>query len=142
MALIVSITGVGGSPTYSLKCNSCEHSISRFPTQSPLVASDVGERGMIFLLDLGMSVEQIVLAGVIDSDGSPSKANLETVCREWWVTTNTPGEVLTATDYPILEIDSTDGSYAVVLKAANFMREGGTEQYWRFSLTFLVIGQV
>ena len=132
MSLIVTITKAGGSPSYSLKADKVTHTFVRFATQSPLPA-DASGNPQVFTLDLGMSLEEILVTGIVDSTGTPSKTNLESVCRTWW------DYGTAASGLPTLVIDTgVTNSYFVHVKQADFSREGGIEDRWNMSLIFLV----
>jgi hypothetical protein len=129
MALMVSLQF--NSTEYYLKVEQCTHSFTRFATQAPLPA--VSGEPVVFTLDLGMSLEQISVAGIIENSGSPSKQDLETVVRTWWGYTNFSD----SSDLPKLTIDSGQ-VYSVAIKQSEFKREGGIEDRWNMSMIFLV----
>jgi hypothetical protein len=130
------ITLQRGSTIFSLKSDECLHSFSRFGTQVPLPTSE-GSSSLTFLLDLGMVVEQISVKGIVDTEGDPSKADIENVCRTWWGYTNFIG----TSNLILLTIDSGQGYY-VALKNAEFKREAAKEDRWGMSATFLVAQKV
>ena len=122
-----------GGTTYSLRADKIVHMFTRLPTQIPLPADNSGNP-QVFSLDLGMSIEQITLQGVVDTSGSgtnPSKANLEDVLRTWWDYGDTP------TSLAKLTIASGQ-SYYGHFKSGEFTQEGALEDRWGLSLVFLV----
>jgi hypothetical protein len=132
MSLSVSISK--GGTTYNLRVDTLTHSFTRFPTQSPLPADENGNP-QVFSLDLGMSLEQILLTGIVNTtssgSGDPSKVDLETVCRNWWAYGDN------VTDLPTLTISSGQ-SYRVHLKNAEFRQMSAMEDRWEMSLIFLI----
>jgi len=149
MALTIALTPVGGSvltPQWYIKCETVNHTFSRFPTVSPLPAQSASTPGTVFLLDLGMCVEQIAITGVIDSTspgtGIPGKAEIEEICRNWWVYNNTPGSI-TPSLYPIVSIENdTTGNYIFTIKSADFRRVAAQTDRWDMSLMLLVVGKL
>lgn len=119
--------------SYYLRCEVIEHGFSRLATQAGLPATE-GTEGPVITIDLGVVIQQIVLTGLVNSTSEnatdPSKANLEEAFKTWWAYGDE------ATDLPTCQIPG--GTYHVNLKLATFRMEGGTEQYWTFSITLLV----
>jgi hypothetical protein len=147
MSLIVSLVKPDGTYSYDLKVEQITHTFTRFAAQSPLYPGDNDTAPPVFMLDLGSCLEQFNITGIVESTGStPTKSNLEEVCRKWWGYTNANNSGTKTTDLPTLTI--SDGgfsggsaSYSVALKQADFRRMGGIEDRWEMSLIFLVADQ-
>ena len=132
---------VSGTPvTYTLKAEATGHLFNRLATQAPLPSVSGNTPGDIFVLDLGMLIEQISLVGLVDTIVTsgvplfPSKNDLEDICRNWWVYTNVGAETSTL---PQLTIDSGQ-TYAVTIKQADFKREAALEDRWSYAIIFLI----
>jgi len=131
MAIATTITYSG--TTYELQCDTVEHVFVRAPTQAGMPGEESAEP-IVITVDLGVVTQQISLNGIVNTisvgGDDPAKADLETVCLEWWKYGDDP------TTMPVLAIPG--GSYYVTLKTASFRMEGALEDRWAFSLAWLV----
>ena len=135
LSITLSKSGGTGSPL-SLKADHVEHQIARYPAQVGL-PSEPNKDSNIFMLDLGMKVEQISCSGLVDvapNDGTSSKSQLETAARQWWAY----GDA--GTDFAKMSIDSSNSYYGAI-KQVNFQQDGALEDRWKFDLIFLVFKQ-
>jgi hypothetical protein len=142
MSVACSISNSGHSVTWMLKCDTVDHSITRFVTQSPLAATGAGTPGSNFWLDLGMQLEQITITGLVDIVESPapggtflSMNDMEAVCQNWW-TYMSSGSVDPAT-MPQLTIASNQ-VYTVAIKQADFKLLAAEETRWQYTIVFVV----
>ena len=128
------------SSVYALKCDSIDHLFTRMVTQNPLPASNKYTASTNFWLDLGMSLEQITITGVVDEvpsyDGSnlvPDKAALDSICRLWWVYTNQNASLSA-----LPQLTFAGNVYGVSIKQADFKFTAGEINRWVFSIIFAV----
>jgi len=140
MALEVSITK---GTTYTLKCDVIDHSFTRMVTQSGLPAEAEGtapsDEG-IFLLDLGICIEQVTLTGVVDdvpNDSSVSRDSMETVVRSWWAFGDTEASLLKIS-YPT----ASSQSYYGAIRTSTFRKTAGVPGRWEYSIAFLIKSKV
>lgn len=130
LSVLVSISGT----TFALRTDNVTHSFTRFPTQAPLPADSSGNP-QVFSLDLGMSLEQLTLQGIVNTvsavSGDPSKFNLETVCRNWWAYGDTVFVLPTITI-------SSGQAYYCHLKSGEFRQIAAQEDRHEFSMILLV----
>ncbi len=140
MALEVSITK---GTTYTLKCDVIDHSFTRMVTQSGLPAEAEGtapsDEG-IFLLDLGICIEQVTLTGVVDdvpNDSSVSRDSMETVVRSWWAFGDTDASLLKIS-YPT----ASSQSYYGAIRTSTFRKTAGVPGRWEYSIAFLIKSKV
>jgi hypothetical protein len=125
-----------GSP-YSLLAETVSHSFSRFPAQAGLPKTTANPSyNPVLLLDLGICIEQISIEGIVNTTalnaGDPTKAQLESVMRGWFIATSVTPNQMTK-----LTINSTQ-SYYGAFKSATFSQQAAQEDRWSFSLIFLV----
>jgi hypothetical protein len=143
-SLLVKITNIGNTLTYGMKAETVDHMFTRFATQSPLPAQQgTTGSGSVFILDLGMGLEQVSVTGVVDvvssTSGEPTKFNLEDVSRSWWNYTNFGVDT---TQLPKLTLESGQ-VYTVALKQSDFKRIAGQEsQFWEYNIIFYVAAKV
>ena len=136
MALDVSITK---DSTYTLKCDVIDHSFTRLVTQTGLPSSDEGDSPTedgVFIIDLGICIEQLTITGVVDDTASgtdASKSNMETVVRGWWAFGDTAAN--------LLKISLPNSSYYGSIRNSSFRKTAGIPDRWEFSLTFLIKSQ-
>ncbi len=130
MASTVSITK-SGETTYTLNVDVIEHSFVRLPTQTGLPGDDTSKEPNVWILDLGICVEQINLSGIIEDSGTPSKYDMETVVRQWWEFGDDPTVLMNLTL-------KSGQSYYGTIKSATFRQLGAMEDRWDFTIIFLV----
>lgn len=133
--LLVSISR--SNTTYYILAETCAHSFSRLAAQLGMPSGTEGSVGQVFTLDLGQCTEQINISGIVDSSGTPSKTDLETVCRQWWGYTN----FTTTNNLPIITLESGQAYYCAI-KSAEFKREAAKEDRWDMNLSFIVAQKV
>jgi len=134
-----------GSTTYTLKCDRAEHQFQRQPTVSPL-PGDASGIPSVLLIDFGMSMETINISGIIDVSAStgtggavfPSKQQMETVARTWWVKTT---DWVTGSGMPTLQFEPST-SYRGVIKSLSFQYEAAHETFYPFTLQWAVHSEV
>jgi len=135
MSISTTITFSG--TTYELQCETIDHAFIRAPTQAGFPSAE-GGTPEVLTIDLGVVIQQISLNGVVNvtsaGGNDPTKAQLETVCINWWKY----GDV--AATMILLAIPGS--SYYVTLKTASFRMEGGLEDRWNFSIALLVREEV
>jgi len=141
MALEVSITK---GATYTLKCDVIDHSFTRMVTQSGIPAQDEGTAPSaddgVFMLDLGICIEQITLTGVVDdnpADGSVSRDAMETVVRSWWAYGDTNTSLLKIS-FPT----ASPQSYYGAIRTSTFRKTAGIPGRWEYSIAFLIKSKV
>ena len=141
MALEVTISK--GATSYFLKCDVVDHSFTRMVTQSGLPSEAEGSAPSsdgVFLLDLGICIEQITLTGVVDdtvTDGSVSRDAMENVVRSWWAYGDTDASLLKIS-YPTSAIQSYYGA----VRNSTFRKSAGASGKWEYSLSFLIKSKV
>ena len=131
MALQVIFAKSGGTPAYSLKSETTEHSGQRLPSQAGLPGKEV------LILDLGIVVEQITVSGLVDTD-TPTKAQLRAACRDWY-SDIVPGPPITG--FATLTLDAGE-AYYVAVKSYTFRMEEAKEDRWTFSIVCVVSADV
>ena len=140
MSLEVTITK---GAAYFLKCDVIDHSFTRMVTQTGLPAAGEGEAPPadgVFILDLGVCIEQITITGVVDdvpNDGSVSRDSMETVVRSWWAFGDTDASLLTIA-FPT----SSSQSYYGAIRTATFRKSAGVIGRWEYSIAFLIKSKV
>jgi hypothetical protein len=120
-----------GSPSYNLKVSSVEHTGQRLPMQAGLPQEQV------LLLDLGICVEQITVAGVVDT--APTKLELRAACSSWYGDIVIDKVTKSITGYTELTVVTGETYYGVV-KQFSFRLEEAKEDRQDFSFIFLVLG--
>jgi hypothetical protein len=143
MTIACSLSSAGRATTWPLKCDTVDHQITRFVTQSPLPASGSGTAGSNFWLDLGMQLEQITITGLVDIAESPapgggnfpSMDDLETACQTWWAYISS-GSVDPST-LPQLTVAGNQ-VYTVAIKQADFKLLAAEETRWQYTIVFVV----
>lgn len=124
---------------YYLKIESIEHAFTRMPTQTGLPASGESFDAKIFLLDIGVKIEQLSLSGVVDDvapDSTiPSKSEMETVVREWWGFGDNASN--------LLKIGLPNSQYYYgAIRNISFRKVAGIPDKWEFNITFLIESKV
>jgi len=113
--------------TFILKSVSVTHSINRLPAQLGLPA------GTTEVIDLGISPQKIILAGVVDDSGAPSgyanKTDLEDAAMNWYESDRTIRLYETSTYY-----------YTGAIQLVSLTRTAEKPDVWDFNLTFVVEG--
>ena len=136
MALLITMSK--GGTTYDLQAEHISHSFARYPAITPLPAAE-GTKSELFSIDLGMLLEIVNISGTVNSTSTgitdPTKDILAGVCRTWWAFGDTVSSLINLT------IDTAE-SYYVNIKTAEFTREGGIENRWRFSISFAIRSEV
>lgn len=137
MSLLVSISfndPISGQKSYNFKAESIDHQFTRLPAQAGLPGVE-SQEAPVLTIDLGVCVQQITVQGTLDSTSTdeeiPTKADLEYVVLNWWKYGDNPANLIQLT----LPGGTT---YSVSVKIASFHIEGGIEDRWNFSITFLV----
>ena len=138
MALNVTISK---GTTYTLKAERVTHSFDRSVTPNALPSGTAGQPGQVFVLDLGMIVQQIIIEGLVDNaptSGEPSKVQLEEVMKTWYVQysiggSNSPANISLPTGL------TSSKSYSGFFKNASFTLTGGLEDRWQYSILFYVV---
>ena len=142
-----SISNIAAAKTWLLKCDSVEHTFTRFVTQAPLPAYSQGTAGGNFWLDLGMQLEQITITGLVDVVESlapgggtfPSIDDLEGVCRTWWAYIQTA--TIDPATLPQLTVAGNQ-VYTVSIKNADFKLVAAEESRWQYNIIFYVGSKV
>jgi len=138
--LSVVLTKPGGETTYNLLASKVEHSMIRTPAQSGLVGDTTTQDPIVLMFDLGMCVEQITITGLVNSAaggaGEPTKAQLETVVREWWAADVTAANMTKVKIYDAG--GGVDQEYYGAIKSCGFQQEAALTDRWAFSLVLLV----
>ena len=143
MALEVIIRKGSGGATNYLKCDVVDHSFTRLVTQSGLPSEAEGSAPSadgVFLLDLGICIEQITLTGIVDDspdDGSISRDALEVAVRSWWAYGDTDASLCKITYSTVAEV-----SYYGGIRTSTFRKTAGNPARWEYSITFLVKSKV
>jgi hypothetical protein len=138
MALNVTISK---GTTYTLRAERVTHSFDRSVSPNALPSGTEGAAGQVFVLDLGMCVQQIIIEGLVDNapkTGEPSKVQLEDVIKTWYVQysiggDNNPAQITLPTGL------TTNKSYSGFFKNASFTMTGGLEDRWQYSILFYVV---
>ena len=139
MSLNVSISK---GATYILKAERVTHSFDRSVSPNALPSGTEGAAGQVFVLDLGMMVQQIIIEGLVDNvsmgTNQPTKLQLEDVMKTWYVQysiggSNNPAQITIPTGL------TTSKSYSGFFKNASFTLTGGLEDRWVYSILFYVV---
>lgn len=143
--LQVKLYQVSGSSTYySLRAEKVTHSLSRNPSQIGIPSELISTAPSVITLDLGVCVENITVSGLVNSvstgTGDPSKTDLETAGRTWWVTGADNPSLLPA--ITIATIGSVAQQYRVHIKTLRFTQEAAMEDRWSFDFEFIVNSKV
>jgi hypothetical protein len=127
--------------SYTLRAERVTHSFDRSISPNALPSGTEGIAGQVFVLDLGMMTQQIIIEGLVDNapkSGEPSKVQLEDVMRTWYVQysiggDNSPAQITLPTGL------TTSKSYSGFFKNASFTMMGGLEDRWAYSILFYVV---
>lgn len=139
MALNVTISK---GTSYTLKAERVTHSFDRSVTPNALPSGTEGTPGQVFVLDLGMMVQQIIIEGLVDNaptgTGEPTKLQLEEVMKNWYVQysiggSNSPASITIPTGL------TSSKSYSGFFKNASFTMVGSLEDRWQYSILFYVV---
>jgi hypothetical protein len=143
MALNVTISK---GTTYTLRAERVTHSFDRSVSPNALPSGTEGQAGQVFVLDLGMCVQQIIIEGLVDNvskvpsgpNQEPTKVELEDVIKTWYVQysiggDNNPAQITLPTGL------TTNKSYSGFFKNASFTMTGGLEDRWQYSILFYVV---
>ena len=141
MSLMVTISK--GGTTYTMRAERATHSFDRSVTPNPLPSGTSGQAGQVFVLDLGMCVQQIIIEGLIDNTAAagtnePTKVQLETVMKSWYVQYSIGGSNSPANLTLPIGPNATK-SYSGFFKNASFTMMGGLEDRWMYSILFYVV---
>ena len=140
--MALNVTIAKGGTTYTIRAERATHSFDRSVSPNALPSGTEGTAGQVFVLDLGMVVQQIIIEGLVDNNpvsGEPSKVQLEEVMKTWYVQYSIGGSNSPATITLPTGLTSSK-SYSGFFKNASFTMQGGLEDRWNYSILFYVVG--